>query len=732
MINENEQFKAIAERKHDTPFSFLGCHHISDDSFIIRAYFDNIKSVDLLDLNTNKKTRMVVHKDYANCFYITIQSNQRPSYIFEVKNHENVISTHYDVHNMPTLLGELDILLLTEGRHYESYKVLGSQKREITLGDNHKVAGVNFCVWAPNARLVSVVGDFNDWNSKAHIMKKHYTCGIWEIFIPNVENTAHYKYEIIGNNGTKLPLKSDPYAFYNQQAPNNASRVWYDDYKWQDEKWLKSRHKYHDPAKPMSIYEVHLGSWKMNADGSWLNYREMAQQIIQYVKEMDYTHLEIMPITEYPYGGSWGYQTTGMFAVTSRYGTPEDFKYFVDLAHKNDLSVILDWVPGHFPSDSHGLAEFDGSCLYEHSDPRKGKQEQWGTLIYNYERREVANFLISSALFWLTEFHIDGLRVDAVASMLYLDYGANKNNWVPNEYGTNENIGGINFLKALNAKIEQDHADVYTIAEESTSRPGVTTRTDQGGLGFKYKWNLGWMNDTNKYMTIDSMHRKHHQNLLTFGIVYAFSENFILPLSHDEVVHGKSALIGKMFGDEWQSFANLRAYYGFMFAHPGKKLLFMGSDLGQYSEWNYEKPLEWDLLQYPIHKGLNSMVKDLNKFYQNTPALYEDDFTPNGFEWIDCNDIDNSVVSIIRYNKDHSESIISISNFTPNPLYNYDIGTPIEGEYEEVFNTDDEKYTGGNITNETIEIKKEKYKHFDYTLTLTVPPLATIFIQTKK
>ncbi|MDR1270842.1 MAG: 1,4-alpha-glucan branching protein GlgB [Planctomycetaceae bacterium] len=593
-------------------------------------------------------------------------------------------------------LTEFDLYLLGEGNHWKSYEKLGAHFREVD-----GVSGVNFAVWAPNATTVSVIGEFNNWNGTVHPMHKHIPTGFWEVFIPDVKEWATYKYLV--RNGDTVFEKSDPVGFYAEIPPYTASKVVdINRYQWNDADWLEKRKNRDNDwlCKPMSVYEVHLGSWRRPGDNPnrWLTYRDIANQLVPYVKEMGYTHIELLPVAEHPLSASWGYQIVGYFAVTSRYGSPEDFMYFVDLCHQNGISVIIDWVPAHFPRDGHGLRQFDGTALYEHADPKQGEHRDWGTLIFNYGRNEVRNFLISNAIFWLDKYHIDGLRVDAVASMLYLDYSRKSGDWIPNEFGGRENLKAIDFIKTLNEQIGIQYPNVLTIAEESTAWPGVSRPTYCGGLGFSMKWNMGWMNDTLRYMRHDPIHRKFHHDELTFSLIYAFHENFILPLSHDEVVHGKGSILDQVPGDLWQKFANVRLLYSYMWTHPGKKLTFMGDEFGQWNEWNFDESLQWHLLQWEPHQGLQRCIADLNKMYVNEPALYENDFDGLGFEWIDCHNWETSTFAFIRKSREWPDFLVVLCNFTPVPR-RMKLGVPIKCYYEEIFSSDSEFYGGSNTGN---------------------------------
>ncbi len=623
---------------------------------------------------------------------------------------------------------DYDIHLFREGNHFRLHDKLGS--RPMTIDGT---GGTYFAVWAPNAESVSVVGDFNHWNGDAHHLgARPDDSGIWEGFIPGIGQYSIYKYHIVSRHRKYSVNKGDPYAFHWETPPKTGSIVWDMNYEWGDAGWMEKRHRHNDHKAPISIYEMHLGSWRtVPEDGDRsLSYREIAEPLAAYIKETGFTHVELMPVMEHPFSGSWGYQITGYFAPTSRFGTPQDFMYLVDYLHQNDIGVILDWVPSHFPADEHGLVYFDGTHLYEHADPRKGFHPEWKSYIFNYGRNEVKNFLISNALFWLEKYHVDGFRVDAVASMLYLDYARKNGEWIPNQYGGKENIEAIQFLKRFNEAVYESFPDVQTIAEESTSWPMVSKPTYVGGLGFGMKWNMGWMNDTLEYFLKDPVFRKYHHDQLTFSIWYAFSENFILPLSHDEVVHGKGSLFGKMPGDEWRKHANLRLLYGYMYGHPGKKLLFMGSELAQWTEWNHERSLEWHVLDYPFHKGVQKWIQDLNRFYRNEPVLYETDFDQRGFEWIDFHDWEHNVISFLRTEKHSNDVIAAVCNFTPVPRHMYRIGVPKRGFWKEMLNSDAVIYGGSGIGNFGGAEAEEISEHGrDYSLSIDLPPLGIVFFK---
>ena len=626
-------------------------------------------------------------------------------------------------------LSEFDLYLFHQGTNYHAYEMLGAHFVE---RDGRK--GVRFAVWAPHVKSISVVGDFNEWDTRVNPMTRGRDGEIWEVFIPDIEEGAVYKYAIEPQWGGPRIMKADPYGFYAEKKPNTASRV-YDlsKYEWKDGDWFEQKKKKSSYERPMLTYEVHAGSWRRTKDGEYLSYRDLADQLIDYVKKMNYTHIEFMPLCEHPFDGSWGYQITGYYAVTSRFGTPDDFRYLVDKAHENGIAIIMDWVPGHFCKDEQGLRHFDGQTLYESDNEQLAENWEWGTTNFDYGRTEVQSFLISNAMFWFEEFHIDGLRIDAVANMLYLNYGRKDGEWTPNKYGDTGNLEAMDFLKKLNESIFKYHPQALMIAEESTAWPLISKPVYMGGMGFNYKWNMGWMNDMLKYMSLDPIYRKWNHDKVTFSFMYAFSENFVLPLSHDEVVHGKCSLISKMPGDYWQKFAGLRTFFAYWIAHPGKKLLFMGGEFGQFIEWNYDDSLDWHLpQQYPMHKKMLEYSRALNKFYCDHKALWQVDFDWNGFQWIDCNDNENSIVSFIRKAEDPSDYLVAVCNFTPEVRHGYRIGVPEKGSYIEVFNSDDEAFGGSGVKNEG-EIKTEdvKWHDRDQSIVLTIPPMATIYLRHK-
>jgi 1,4-alpha-glucan branching enzyme len=718
-----DAYAAIAKGRHYDPFSVLGLHK-EGSRRVVRTLQPQAQSVDLIDGDGSRLAAMErVHPD--GLFAAVIPPRKR-RYKLRITTHAGQSYDIEDCYRFPATLGDLDLYLLGEGSDLQIYQKLGSHVREID-----GVAGTRFAVWAPNASRVSVIGDFNDWDGRRHVMRLHPGNGIWELFIPGVGAGARYKYELLDRDGHLLPFKTDPFANFHEPPPGNAGIVYASNYDWHDGEWTSRRSVVPDLAKPVSIYEVHLGSWRRKTDDGhrYLNFRELADELAEYVSGMGFTHIEFLPVSEHPFDGSWGYQPIGMFAPTQRFGEPDDFRYLVDRCHTAGLSIIVDWVPAHFPRDEHGLRRFDGTALYEHEDPRKGEHTDWGTLVFNFGRREVVNYLIGSALYWIEEFHIDGIRVDAVASMLYLNYSRKEGEWVPNEFGGNENLEAVEFLRKLNVQIHAHCA--VSFAEESTAWPGVSRPVESGGLGFTYKWNMGWMHDTLEYISEDPVHRKFHHDKMTFGLVYAFHENFVLPLSHDEVVHGKRSLLGRMPGDEWQRFANLRAYFGSMFAHPGKKLLFMGSEIAPYDEWNHDRSLDWHLLQYPVHKGVQNLVRDLNTVYRETPALHEVDFTPEGFEWIHWDDSDNSILSWFRRSRS-GDYVVCISNFTPVVRRDYRVGVPDGCPFDEVLNTDASEYGGSGALNGRVVPSETGQDGKPYTLRLTIPPLATLILAPRR
>lgn len=715
------KYRAIAEGYFDDPFSVLGLHK-QGKSYVLRAFAPSTER--LFVEQKGKRQELIRDEDYPDIFTIKLKSTA--PYMLVGQSHGNEWLFD-DPYRFSPVLGEMDIYLTAEGKHRRLWTALGAH-----VMMHEKVKGVHFAVWAPNAGRVSLVGDFNFWDGRRHVMRRHGN-GVWEIFMPGLDEGTAYKYEIRGHDGRMMPLKADPVGFGSEHPPATASVVRdLSGYKFADKRWLNKREKLNNVGAPISVYEVHLGSWrrKVDEDNRRLSYLELADELVTYAKDMGFTHLEFLPISEFPFDGSWGYQPVGMYAPTIRFGTPNEFRALVEAAHKAGLGIILDWVPAHFPTDPHGLARFDGTALYEHSDPKEGFHQDWNTLIYNYGRLEVANYLIANALYWLEEYHVDGLRVDAVASMLYRDYSRNDGEWIPNKDGGRENYEAIAFLQEMNRITYGEVNGIMTIAEESTSFPGVTKPTDVNGLGFGFKWNMGWMNDSLRYMSTDPIYRKYHHHDMTFSLHYAYSENFILPLSHDEVVHGKGSMLEKMPGTRWEKFANLRAYYGFMFGHPGKKLLFMGLEFAQDREWNHDQSLDWHLLESDEHRGVQNLVRDLNGLYTTETALYLHDSDPQGFEWLEINDSENSVYAFYRRGKTDKDVVIVVSNMTPVERVNYRVGLPFKGDYIEVLNTDAECYGGGNRGNwGEIAAEPVEWHNQAQSAALYLPPLSTIFLK---
>ena len=730
-----EEVHLIVRAEHSDPHHVLGAHPIETDgrpAIAVRAFLPDAAAAWVIRKTVSGSEALPLERIHRDGFFEAVVRGESRIFPYRIraKNQGGGEYEFEDPYRFPPVLSDFDLHLMGEGTHYKKYEKLGAHVIEV-----QGVQGVSFGVWAPNAQRVSVVGDFNHWDGRRHPMRIRGGTGIWELFIPHLGEGEVYKYEIKSNVGS-IGLKADPYAFYSELRPKTASVVHnIDRYEWHDQEWMANRHVRQSLDAPMSIYEVHLGSWRRvpEEDHRMLTYRELAQQLVEYVLAMGYTHLQLLPVMEHPLDESWGYQTTGYFAPTSRHGTPEDFMYFVDTCHQHGLGVILDWVPAHFPTDAYSLAQFDGTNLYDHEDPRRGEHKDWGTRVFNYGRNEVRNFLWSSALFWLDKYHADGLRVDAVASMLYLDYSRKPGEWIPNQYGGNEDLDAVDFIKKFNELTHGHHPGVLTIAEESTAWTGVSRPTYIGGLGFSMKWNMGWMHDTLLYFSKDPIHRRFHHNNLTFSLLYAFTENFVLVLSHDEVVHGKRSLLDKMPGDLWQKFANLRALYAFLYAHPGKKLLFMGGEFGQWREWNSNESLDWHLLGEGSHRQLHQLVSDLNRLYRAEAPAHEVDFDYRGFEWIDCNDADNSVVAFLRRGRDPVQHLVFLCNFTPVPRYGYRVGVPEECFYREVLNTDDMKYGGSGVTNPPGRKSiRQLWHNQPYSLDLTLPPLGVVVLKPER
>jgi len=715
-ITDQPTIDAISSGLHTNPFAVLGPHRLDgsgNERWVVRTYQPHAESVSLL---LNRQSHEMASS--GSGIFACVLEKKPDHYTLRLRSGDHQWDSG-DPYRYSSSIGELDHHLFSAGDHQALYELMGANR--IT---QDKQEGVRFVVWAPNASIVSVIGDFNDWDQRRNILRKHPQNGLWEIFIPDLQNWSSYKYYLRDNNGTELPLKSDPFARYCEAPPGNASITHTSGYQWQDQQWQSKRVQNPDLSQPMSIYEVHAGSWRWK-DGRSMTYTELTDTLIPYVLDRGFTHLEFLPLSEHPFTGSWGYQPTGLYAPTQRFGDPDDFRYFVDQCHQRGLGVIMDWVPAHFPGDDHGLALFDGTHLYEHADPRQGKHNDWDTLIYNYGRNEVANFLSANALFWIREFHLDGLRMDAVASMLYLDYSREDGEWIPNEHGGNINLDAARLLQRINEQIHAEKA--FTLAEESTSYDGVTRPVFSGGLGFTYKWNMGWMHDILDYLSADPVYRKHHHKLLTFGMMYSYTENFALPFSHDEVVYGKGSMLGKMAGDPWQARANLRCCYAFMYAYPGKKLLFMGSEFGQLREWSHDRELDWFLFDDPDHLGLFNLIGDLNATYKRSPALYERDFDPEGFQWIDCDDEDQSVISWYRHADD--QSIIVICNMTPVVRHGYRIGCNTTGEYRVLLNTDDHNFGGSGISSGATWHSESTPCHGrEHSLVIDIPPLSALYL----
>lgn len=717
----------IVNGEHSDPHTVLGMHEMEEDgrkAVVVRAFLPDAAGITVIDY-ANKRKKYPMERLHADGFFeVTIADREEWfRYQLEYTDADGNTWRSYDPYSFSPTLSEFDRHLFGAGTHYEIYEKMGGR-----LMTHEGARGAAFSVWAPNAKAVSVIGDFNNWDARRSPMRRLGESGIWELFLPAAAEGDKYKFHVTQCDG-RVVDKTDPYGVYAEVRPNNASVLYpLKRYKWKDRRWMTARRKYDFRTAPMNIYEVHLGSWKRAEGNRFLSYTELAEQLIPYVKEMGYTHIEMLPVEEHPFDGSWGYQVTGYYAPTSRYGSPDEFKQFVDACHQNGISVILDWVPAHFPKDDFALARFDGTALYEHQDPRLGEHIQWGTYIFNYGRKEVANFLLANALYWMDIFHIDGLRVDAVASLLRLDFCKEEGQWLPNVYGGSENLEAIEFLKHMNSVIAEREPGALMIAEDSTAWPGVTKKVDEGGLGFSLKWNMGWMNDFLSYIKLDPIYRKYHQNKLTFGMAYHYAENFVLVLSHDEVVHTKSSMIGKMPGDVWQSFANLRLSYGFMMGHPGKKLLFMGGEFAQYSEWSEARSLDWHLLQYADHQEMQAYVKELNHLYTEEPAFWAEDFDPNGFQWIECDDAESSIVSFVR--RSEEKELVFLCNFTPVVHRGFSLGVPQEGVYHERLNSDAARFGGSDVINAVpLQSKAEPAGRCPFRVELDVPPLGMVILE---
>ncbi len=711
--------RRIQEARHHDPFEVLGKHIIGNNE-VVRVFIPGASQVRIAE---NGETLSSIHS--SDFFEWKGSAGSLPDhYQISWLDKDGNDCQMYDPYSFPPQIGDLDIHWFGEGRHIHAYRFLGAH--EHTADD---IRGIRFAVWAPNAERVSVVGDWNHWDGRCHPMRGRGASGLWELFIPGISDQTHYKYEIRNRDNGNVVVKTDPYGQRFELRPGTAALTTRkSDFPWNDTDWMQARRKRDWLHAPMSIYEVHLGSWQRGEQGQFLDYRTLAHRLVDYLKPLGFTHIELLPITEHPLDASWGYQTTGYFAPTSRFGTPDDFRYFVDYCHQNKIGVLLDWAPGHFPKDETALARFDGTPLYEHPDPRRGEHRDWGTYIFNYGRNEVRNFLIASAMYWLEEMHLDGLRVDAVASMLYLDYSRDEGDWIPNEFGGRENLDALQFLRHLNEVTHSEQPGTFIIAEESTSWPQVTRPVDDGGLGFSMKWNMGWMHDTLLYMSKDPVHRKHHHKELTFGMLYAFTENFVLPFSHDEVVHGKGSMLDKMPGDHWQRFANLRLLYTYMYTYPGKKLLFMGCEFGQYAEWNFDHTLDWHLLNESHHQGLKQLVQDLNHLHKDIPALHKHDFDAQGFHWIDCNDAENSLLSY--YREGDGQTTVVALNLTPVPRQGFRLGVPLPGRYKLLLNSDSEFYAGSNLhVTSHADSDNTSWMNQPHSIVIDLPPLAGIILK---
>ncbi len=719
----NENLRRIQQGTHHDPFDWLGWHPLPDGHWVLRSFMPAAEAVEIVGHG------LMARLEGTDCFEARFPPSATPFASHPALSWQDKQAGNWHdavcPYTFTPQIGDLDLHLLGQGRHHHAWKVLGARFTEVD-----GVTGSLFAVWAPAVKRVSVIGDFNAWDGRRHPMRVRGDSGIWEIFIPGLAAGTAYKYEIL-NRHDAIVVKTDPYAQQMFMRPETTSCVPVaTPYGWQDGEWITARETFDWQHKPLSVYELHPGSWRKHPDGRFYSWAELTATLIPYVTDLNYTHIELMPVAEHPLDESWGYQVSGYYAPTARYGTPDDFRAFVDACHVAGLGVLLDWVPAHFPKDDFALAKFTGEPLYEHADPRRGEHQDWGTLIFDFGRNEVKNFLISNALFWMDEFHIDGLRVDAVASMLYLDYSRNAGEWLPNQYGGRENIEAIAFLREMNTVVHGYFPGILTIAEESTAWPAVSRPVEIGGLGFSMKWNMGWMNDNLSYIEQNPVHRKYHHNLLTFSQVYSYSENFVLPLSHDEVVHLKHSMLDKMPGDYWQAFANLRLFYAWHYAHPGKKLLFMGSEFGQWAEWNVKKELDWALCNFPAHDSIRHLLRDLNHLYREQAALHHYDFDGRGFQWIDCHDSDQSVLSLIRHGENPADKLVILLNFTPVPRYAYRIGVPAADHYREVLNTDSEYYGGSNCGNAgMIPVQAHPWMGFEHSVEVTLPPLAALFLK---
>ncbi len=722
------EIEAIAGGYHGDPFRVLGPHAVEgadgDAEWEIRTFQPHAESASVTLGGAGAGELIPMEKAHPYGFFVARVPRAPGAYRLRLKLYDGAETEVEDAYRFPPQLSDYDIYLHAEGTHSAIYERMGAH-----LVSSEGVEGTRFTVWAPNAEVVCICGDFNDWDTRRHPMRLRNS-GIWELFVPGVGEGTAYKYYVRSRHQGYRQLKADPYGFYSEAPPKSASIVWdIDKYRWNDQEWMAARGRKDWLKQPVSVYEVHLESWMRGPNNAALTYREMADRLVPYAQRMNYTHLELMPVMEHPFSGSWGYQVTGYFTPTARFGAPEDFMYLVDQAHQAGIGVIVDWVPAHFPKDAHGLGYFDGTALYEHADPRRGEHKEWGTLVFNFGRNEVRSFLIGSALFWLKKYHMDGLRVDAVASMLYLDYSRQPGEWIPNQYGGNENLEAIAFLRRFN-ELAHEVPGALTIAEESTAFSGVSRPVYLNGLGFTLKWNMGWMHDMLEYFSKDPIYRKFHHNNITFSMLYAFTENFLLPISHDEVVHGKRSLIGKMPGDEWQRFANVRAFLGYMYGHPGKKLLFMGSEIGQYEEWDSAASVRWELLEFDYHRKLQAYAAELNRIYREEPALHQVDYHWTGFEWVDIHDVEGSVISFLRRAESSDDFVLFVCNFTPLPRQGYRIGVPEQGFYRELLNSDSELFGGSNVGNGGMVSTDDVPTHGrPFSLSLTLPPLAVLALK---